>query len=143
MYGHRPVYCSTGNAMPRCWVGEHGVAHDCAVCQADDYYDCNIFGPDKLQPNIEPLMHKYGVDLYVSGHLHNYERSYQVFNGTFVSKSYTNPTTTISVVAGMAGDNEGLTNKWYNPEPQWSAYRDAQLGFGRVTVTDANTLTWE
>lgn len=120
MYGHRPVYCST-----------------------DDYYDCVIFANYKMKPYMEPLMKKYGVDLYVAGHLHNYERSYQVFNGTFVSKSYTNPTTTIHCVAGMAGDNEGLTNKWFNPQPQWSAIRDAQLGYGRVTVTDAKTLTWD
>ena len=43
----------------------------------------------------------------------------------------------------MAGDDEGLTNKWYSPTPAWSAYNDAQLGFGRITVSDAKTLKFE
>lgn len=59
-----------------------------------------------------------------------------------MSDSYHNPKTPIYVIAGSAGDNEGLTDKW-ETKPAWSAYRDAKLGYGRVTVTDAKTLTWE
>jgi len=33
---------------------------------------------------IEPLMEQYGVQLYLTGHEHNYERTYPVLNGTHV-----------------------------------------------------------
>lgn len=79
---------------------------------------------------------------YIAGHLHNYERMYPVFNATLLGHSYTYPASTIHVVAGMAGDDEGLTNKW-SKQPNYSAVRDAQLAYARVTVKDANTLQWE
>lgn len=51
--------------MPWQWIVMYG--HRPFQCSSDDYYDCKIFGPMKLQPNIEPLMLKYGVDLYIAG----------------------------------------------------------------------------
>ena len=80
VYGHRPVYCST-----------------------NDYYDCEVKGPKELGPALEPLLQRYGVDLYLAGHLHNYERSFPVFNGTRTSTSYDHPNSTVHVVVGMAG----------------------------------------
>mmetsp|Transcript_3485 Transcript_3485/g.12698 ORF Transcript_3485/g.12698 Transcript_3485/m.12698 type:complete len:141 (+) Transcript_3485:826-1248(+) len=120
MYGHRPLYCST-----------------------DDYYDCNINAPKKLRPTLEPLMHKYGVDVAAYGHLHNYERTYPVLNGSVTSKSYDKPPSTVHVVAGMAGDNEGLTPGFFKDTPAWSAVRKAVLGYVKVTVASATELQWE
>lgn len=119
-YAHRPLYCST-----------------------DDYYDCRINGPKKLAPVLEPLLKENGVDLFVAGHLHNYERAWPVYNGTVLQKDYKDPAATVHVVAGMAGDSEGLTNKWESPSPAWSAVRDAELGYVRVTVNSAGSLLWE
>lgn len=36
---------------------------------------------------LEPLMAKYDVDVFLTGHEHNYERIWPIMNGTFV-KSY-------------------------------------------------------
>jgi hypothetical protein len=118
MLGHKPMYCST-----------------------NDYYDCKIGGPKYIMPFLEPLMS--GVDLYLAGHLHNYERSYPVHNGTVTSRNYTDPTSTVHVVAGMAGCDEGLTNKWETPTPEWSAVRDAKLGYGLLTVDGKASLKFE
>lgn len=63
-----------------------------------------------LTPSLA-AQHKYEVDLYGAGHLHNYERSYPVYNGTVTGKSYDKPTATVHIVAGMAGDNEGLSER--------------------------------
>lgn len=41
MIGHRPLYCSS-----------------------NDYYDCNMWAP-RARETLEPLMSRYGVDLYV------------------------------------------------------------------------------
>lgn len=70
----------------------------------NDYYDCQVKGPKELGPQLEPLMRQYGVDLYLAGHLHNYERSYPVYNGSVVSTSYVKPNATVHVVVGMAGN---------------------------------------
>lgn len=50
---------------------------------------------------------EFKVDLFIAGHLHNYERSYPVNNGTVASTSYHNPRDTVHAVVGMAGCNEG------------------------------------
>ena len=42
---HRPLYCST-----------------------NDYYDCQMAGPQKLRPALEPLFAAQGVDAVVAGH---------------------------------------------------------------------------
>lgn len=60
--GHRPVYCST-----------------------DDEYDCAVNGPKILGPVLEPLLLKYNVDLFLAGHLHNFERSWPIAGTIFAS----------------------------------------------------------
>ena len=98
----------------------------------EDYYDCVIFGPTHLSPQIEPLLRQYKVDILVSGHLHNYERSWPNFNGTVTAKSYSDPTAPISIIVGGSGDSEGLTYDFHFPIQEWSAYHAAELGYGRL-----------
>ena len=120
------------------------MAHRPLYCSTSDYYDCQINGPQKIAPSLEPLFHQYGVDLFIGGHLHNYERSWPVFNQTVVRKRYawngTGTYGTVHIVAGMAGDNEGLTDRWMSPTPEWSAYRSARLGWLRMSFKSAAEL---
>jgi acid phosphatase type 7 len=57
-------------------------------------YSSNAFYPPnmKVRNAFDPLLLKYNVDLVISGHVHAYERSCPVFNGTCgrgpVSKSF-------------------------------------------------------
>jgi len=118
-YTHHPLYCST-----------------------NDFYDCQEAGTKFLRPVIEPLLVEFGVDLFFAGHLHNYERTYPLLNGT-VHGGYQNATATVHAVVGMAGCDEGLTNTWMTPSPAWSAVRTAKLGYGRFTAHDRRSLTFE
>eukprot|EP00466_Bigelowiella_natans_P010132 jgi/Bigna1/82342/fgenesh1_pg.91_\ len=120
VYGHKPLYCST-----------------------NDYYDCKIGGPLHIAPAVEHLFQKYEVDLFLAGHLHNYERSFPVYNGTVMSRSYAPALDTVHMVIGMAGDDEGLTDSWESPQPSWSAIRHAALGYGLVEVHNASHLHFE
>merc|ERR1711865_524511 len=86
------------------------MAHKPMYCSTDDYYDCKV-GSKKIATVMEPLLKEASVDLYLAGHLHNYERSWPVFNGTVTAKSYVNPKATVHAVVGMAGDVEGLTDR--------------------------------
>lgn len=80
----------------------------------------------------------------MAGHLHNYERAFVTYNGTVTSKTYSNmqPGQYLHAVAGMAGDNEGLTDKWMSPTPDWSAVRVAKLGYVKMAVESASQMTW-
>jgi Icc-related predicted phosphoesterase len=73
-----------------------------------------------LQSYIEPLILKYKVDLFMSGHIHVYERIYPVMNGTVVATGdvYTNPAATVHVIQGTGGtffESVGFVD----PIPDW------------------------
>eukprot|EP00929_Paragymnodinium_shiwhaense_P111903 TRINITY_DN80179_c0_g1_i1.p1 TRINITY_DN80179_c0_g1~~TRINITY_DN80179_c0_g1_i1.p1 ORF type:complete len:409 (-),score=81.61 TRINITY_DN80179_c0_g1_i1:208-1434(-) len=116
VYGHKPLYCST-----------------------EDYYDCKI-GSIHLRTLFEDLFRKYGVDLYLTGHLHNYERTWPLFNGTVEAQSYSNIKDTVHVVIGSAGDDEGLTDRWETC-PSWSVVREGKhVGYAELTFQNATTM---
>lgn len=115
--------------------------HKPLYCSTNDYYDCKV-GCHKIAGHIERLLQQYGVDLVLAGHLHNYERTWPVFNGTVSAQSYTNPSAPVHLVVGMAGDDEGLTDTWMEA-PAWRATKDAKLGFAILKFVDATQMTFE
>jgi len=100
--GHRPMYCSS-----------------------NDYYDCGMWGPS-VREIFEPIFQKYNVDLYLSGHVHSYERTTHVYNGTVQDSGTTH------VMIGMGG--AGLTHKWTDPKPEWSVERIIAYGLVQLDV---------
>lgn len=60
----------------------------------------------ELQSAIEGLMFKYGVDLYLYGHVHNYQRLYPTYNGQVDAAGYKNPKATTMVLCGASGNDE-------------------------------------
>eukprot|EP01104_Vermistella_antarctica_P006901 TRINITY_DN17600_c0_g1_i1.p1 TRINITY_DN17600_c0_g1~~TRINITY_DN17600_c0_g1_i1.p1 ORF type:complete len:436 (+),score=22.24 TRINITY_DN17600_c0_g1_i1:69-1376(+) len=115
MIGHRPLYCST-----------------------NDYYDCGMWGPEKRKV-LEPLMAQYSVDIYLCGHVHSYERTYPVLNGTVQSYNYNNPGAPVHVTVGTAG--AGLTGHW-STKPAWSVRRISTYGVANMRVVNETTLEW-
>lgn len=120
-YAHKPLYCST-----------------------EDYYDCSInMGMGHIRRLFEPLFQEFGVDVYLTGHVHNYERTFPVFNGTAKQRSYDNPKATVHVVIGSAGDDEGLTDRWQKTTPAWSVAREGEhVGYAEMVFANASTLTF-
>eukprot|EP00039_Didymoeca_costata_P023304 m.6649 g.6649 ORF g.6649 m.6649 type:complete len:545 (+) comp3562_c0_seq1:321-1955(+) len=123
------------------------MAHRPMYCSSSDYYDCGFHGPKYIRAPVEPLLNQYGVDLFLAGHLHNYERSWPIYNGSVVSHSYAYNGTghygTTHFVIGMAGDDEGLSDKFVSPSPQWSATHAGSLGWQRITAYNSTTLDVE
>ena len=89
--------------------------------------------------NIEPLLHKYQVDIFVSGHVHNYELTCPIIlNGTCAT---TPPSSkergTIHLTVGSAGHNY-QDMFYHNPDenhfpiPNWSKFRTLAFGIGRL-----------
>jgi len=115
---HRPLYCS--------------ITHDACTKEAAG-----------LRAKLESLLLKYGVDLVITGHVHDYERMYAIDQGAVASTNYVNPGAPVYIVNGASGNHEGLDNQWQAPPPAWSAYRASEFGFGILTVLDAQHLQWE
>ncbi|XP_065177983.1 acid phosphatase type 7-like [Sycon ciliatum] len=83
--GHRPLYCSDLVLLKRC-VEEAPV----------------------FRGYIEDLLNLYRVDVYISGHNHQYERSYPVYNLTATAKDYVDPKAPVYIVDGAAGCKESI-----------------------------------
>ena len=130
MYGHRPLYCSQkyeGN------------------CLYDSRY---LRDGDKQVPyGLEILFHNYNVDLYFTAHEHAYERTWPVYNSTFVtynnSNVYTNPIYTTHIVTGSAGCQEG--HDFFIPlvHGEWSNFRSASFGYGHLEIHNNTHLYWD
>jgi hypothetical protein len=115
MQGHRSVYCS---------------------CDGD----CD--GAAKtVRKDLEPLLFKYGVDFFINGHEHNYERSFPLYQGQS-SRSNLNPTATIYIVSGAAGNSE-MHEPFTKPQPSWSAFRSNTFGYSRMWVYNATHIHWQ
>ncbi|GAB1598198.1 probable purple acid phosphatase 20 [Argonauta hians] len=95
---HRPLYCSSHNAN----------------------ISCKSLST-KLRAALENLLVEQNVDVYVSGHVHHYERSYPVANNVVTSRNYHNPKAPIHLINGAGGNPEPNDESFYN-RAKWRAF---------------------
>jgi len=120
--GHRPLYCSSA-----------GFSNNSAP----------IFTSYSIQQAFENLFYRYHVDIFFCGHSHAYERIFPTYNNTPTATNYINPSSTAYIVAGAAGNLEGLDNSIWQ-HPAWSAYQDHQnFGYGLLTFESNTNLKWQ
>lgn len=123
--GHRPMYSSAKSEYNQHCPGAH------------------------LQSVIEPLLIKYGVDAYMGGHMHVYERTHPCVNGSVVSTPdkdgvYNKPSAPLGLVLGTGGVFLSLDAWNDGPPPSWSATRaDTHWGYGRLTAHNASVLEYK
>ncbi len=108
--GHRPWY-STGDD------------NSCAPCQAA----------------FEPLLYKYGVDLAIFGHVHNSQRFAPANNNVVDPAGLNNPKAPMYIVAGGAGNIEGLSAVGTNVSTNRFAYAD-DFSYATVSFLDPQHL---
>jgi len=92
---------------------------------------CSVLGTGSrllMREAMEDLIYKYGVDLILVGHVHVYERTYPVYN------NQTNPCGAVQLVLGDAGNREGPSLPFIDPQPSWSAFREGSFGVGKLVV---------
>uniref|UniRef100_K3WGB9 Purple acid phosphatase n=1 Tax=Globisporangium ultimum (strain ATCC 200006 / CBS 805.95 / DAOM BR144) TaxID=431595 RepID=K3WGB9_GLOUD len=77
-----------------------------------------------MKHNMEDLLYEHKVDLVISGHVHAYERSFPVYKGDVINDGI------VYWVVGDGGNREGLAPTYLDPQPSWSAFRQANYGFG-------------
>ncbi|TMW56384.1 hypothetical protein Poli38472_006394 [Pythium oligandrum] len=82
----------------------------------------------RMKDDMEDLLFEHKVDLVFSGHVHAYERSFPVY------KEVVRADGIVYVVLGDGGNREGLAPTYIHPKPAWSAFRQANYGFGLFHV---------
>ncbi|XP_020101512.1 purple acid phosphatase 2-like [Ananas comosus] len=79
------------------------------------------------------------VDLVFSGHVHAYERSERISNIAYniTNKECTpipDPSAPVYITIGDGGNIEGLANNFTEPQPNYSAYREASFGHATLEI---------
>lgn len=91
---------------------------------------------DKMMAAMEPLLYAAGADIVLAGHVHAYERSKRVYQGK------SNPCGAVHITIGDGGNQEGLANKYKNPVPEWSVFREASFGHGELKMVNSSHAFW-
>jgi acid phosphatase len=103
------------------------------------WYTTGTGGCKPCQAAFEPLLYKYGVDLAIFGHVHNSQRFQPVNNSIADPKGLQDPAAPMYIVAGGAGNIEGLSSVGTKPAYNAFAYAD-DFSYARVSLLDTHQL---
>ena len=123
-YHHRPLYCT-------------GTGSECGS-QADTMRK-GVPVDGNYSYSLEELYFRYGVDFVFNGHVHNYERIFDVY-AVQTDQRTVNMTATTYIVNGDAGNREGHHPINTSENPSWSAYRTTSYSFTRFDVHNATHI---
>lgn len=121
--GHRPMYTSAHNY---------------------DHPDWPFFSSYHFRKEFEPIFHQYHVDLYISGHVHAYERIYPIYDNNITSYNYTKAGATIHLVTGAAGCIEGHEHYDAKTIHNYTAYYDeVNWGVSKLSIVNDTHINWQ
>ncbi|CAG9310824.1 unnamed protein product [Blepharisma stoltei] len=125
VYGHRPFYCLSTQKKKSCGSESR-----------------------LLQSTLESLFYTYNVDLYVNGHVHNYERTTPVYQEKVMGSGgsgnvYIDPLATIYVTTGGIGADGNNYDIDTQGVPSWLAAQDGNLSYSVFTAFNATHLFWQ
>ncbi|CAK9142057.1 unnamed protein product [Ilex paraguariensis] len=96
-------------------------------------YNYHFMEGETMRVMYEPWFVKYKVDVVFAGHVHAYERServsniaYNIINGNCHPVS--DQSAPVYITIGDGGNLEGLTASMTEPQPKYSAFREASFG---------------
>ncbi|KAJ8754622.1 hypothetical protein K2173_010713 [Erythroxylum novogranatense] len=91
---------------------------------------------DGMMAAMEPLLYAASADILLAGHVHAYERTLRVNNGR------SDPCGAVHITIGDGGNREGLARKYKEPQPEWSAFREASFGHGELKIVNSTHAYW-
>ncbi|WRX14997.1 Calcineurin-like phosphoesterase domain [Theobroma cacao] len=96
-------------------------------------YNYHYMEGETMRVMYEPWFVQYKVDVVFAGHVHAYERServsniaYNIVNG--ICTPVKNQSAPVYITIGDGGNIEGLATNMTEPQPAYSAYREASFG---------------
>ncbi|KAJ0010299.1 hypothetical protein Pint_34769 [Pistacia integerrima] len=96
-------------------------------------YNVHYMEGETMRVVYEPWFVKYKVDVVFAGHVHAYERSERVSNIAYnITNGDCTPVRDESapayIIIGDGGNQEGFATNMTEPQPDYSAYREASYG---------------
>jgi acid phosphatase type 7 len=128
---HRPFYCSTN--WKRTLISSEK--------------SCN-FEAEYIRSKLEDVFMKYGVDLYIQAHVHEYERVGPVYKNKTVKSDFDGQNTHVGAKApiyitnGVGGSWEGNTYNGIYPL-DWVYFWSREFGYGKLEVKNKTHLYYE
>ena len=99
--------------------------------------DWPLTAPSRVQQAFEPLLREFGVDLWLCGHKHFYERTARAFKGK------ADPNGTVHIINGAAGNNEGVEKGHAAAKHDLVVASDyVSQGYGELSQLNATALRW-
>lgn len=94
---------------------------------------------ESMRAAFEDWFVEYRVDVIFAGHVHAYERSYRVSNVRYNVSSgdrFPVPDTSapVYITVGDGGNQEGLAGRFREPQPDYSAFREASYGHSTLDI---------
>ena len=135
--GHRPMYCDNVSKQ-----NTSQIADECgeAATRVRDGVDMNNTGI--LYYGLEDVFYEYGVDFYICGHEHDYERMYDVYKNK-TTKSISNMPSTTYIVTGSAGCDEGHDIFSSNITNEYVAMRSMNYSFSKWNVYNSTHIHFQ
>ncbi|CAN1290029.1 Bifunctional purple acid phosphatase 26 [Linum perenne] len=94
---------------------------------------------ESMRAAFEEWFVHYRVDVIFAGHVHAYERSYRISNIQYNVSSgdrYPVPdkSAPVYITVGDGGNQEGLASRFLDPQPDYSAFREASYGHSTLEI---------
>ncbi|XP_021990153.1 bifunctional purple acid phosphatase 26 [Helianthus annuus] len=94
---------------------------------------------ESMRAAFESWFVKYKVDVVFAGHVHAYERSHRISNIEYdvtggVSYPVPDKSAPIYITVGDGGNQEGLASSFNDPQPDYSAFREASYGHSTLEL---------
>jgi len=99
--------------------------------------DWPIFATKHVQNAFEPLLYEFGVDIFLCGHKHFYERTRAAYAG-----KPDDMRGAVHIINGAAGNNEGLQKGGGIGSGLVVAANYNTTGYGELSVLNATALQW-
>ncbi|KAJ0963150.1 hypothetical protein J5N97_028272 [Dioscorea zingiberensis] len=102
-------------------------------------YNYHYMEGESMRVMYEPWFVQNKVDVVFAGHVHAYERShrisniaYNIINGDCMPVD--DPSAPVYITIGDGGNLEGLATNMTDPQPKYSAYREASFGHAIFSI---------
>lgn len=110
--------------------------------------DAHYMEGESMRAAFEEWFVKYKVDLVFAGHVHAYERSYRISNIKYNITSGTrypvpDNSAPVYITVGDGGNQEGLASKFNDPQPDYSAYREASYGHSTLELKNRTHAVYQ
>ncbi|KAG8367458.1 hypothetical protein BUALT_Bualt16G0074200 [Buddleja alternifolia] len=101
--------------------------------------DAHFMEGESMRVVFERWFCHYKVDLVFAGHVHAYERSYRISNIRYNISSGTSypvpdKSAPVYITVGDGGNQEGLAQRFRDPQPDYSAFREASYGHSTLEI---------